>query len=124
MKRKVFGKMAVFTLVLAFIMVVFASCDSAEISLVKNGTPNDYPDKTWGEVLEDTCEDCEWEYFEADDGDDIVEFNGVIEETDVPLCIQFDIDVEDETFKVNYMEVDGEDLDIYSMSAVVEELFE
>lgn len=101
--------------------VTLVGCDS-EISVVKDGSPYDYPDKTWGEVLDDTCKNGEWESFTGENDETIVEYNGVVKETEADLCIQFEVD--DDEFEIVYMDVEGESCDIYEIAEIVEVLFE
>ncbi len=101
--------------------VAMVGC-SVDTSVVEDGSPYDYPDKTWGEVLEDVCDDGEWESFVSEDDEDIVEFNGTIDETGAEICIQFEID--DDEFEISYMDVDGEVCDEYETAEIVALLFE
>ena len=94
----------------------------SDISTVKNGSPYDYPDKTWGEVLDESCKDSDWSSFTSEDGDSVVEYNGVVKSTGVDLCIQFKVD--DDEFEIAYMEVDGENCSLLEIASVVAVLFE
>lgn len=120
MKRRIFKSIITGAAAL-FMSVALVGCDSS-ISVVKDGSPYDYPDQTWGEVLDDTCKNGEWESFTGEDDETIVEYNGVVRETEVDLCIQFEVD-EDE-FEIVYMNVDGESCDIYDIAEIVDTLFE
>ena len=113
------------SLIIALILSVtmLASCGGPDVSLVKDGSPTDYPDMTWGEALEQVCTDCEWTSFVSEDDRSIVEFNGTMIGSESALCIQFEVDEADETFETIYMDIDGEECDIITMSAVIDEIF-
>ncbi len=120
MKRRIFK--SILTGATALLMsVTLVGCDS-DISVVQDGSPYDYPDKTWGEVLDETCKKGEWESFTGENDETIVEYNGVVKETEADLCIQFEVD--DEEFEIVYMDVDGESCDMYEIVEIVEVLFE
>jgi hypothetical protein len=70
-------------------------------SFVKNGTLDGYPDMTVGEAFEQFFGNPQWEYFEADTGESVVEFTGdcVYQEVDVEANLQFILH-EDDTFEV------------------------
>ncbi len=118
-KKKLFIIVGVIIAVIIAIAVCFSGSD---VATVKNGSPYDYPDKTWGEALDEVCKKSEWDSFTSDDGDSIVEYNGVIKTSGLDLCIQFEVD--DNEFEVVYMEVDGESCDLLETAAVIEEIFE
>lgn len=113
---------AVFLSVLVVITAMILVACAPDASVVKDGSPYDYPDKTWGEALDDVCKKGDWDSFVSDDDEDIVEFNGVLKENDVELCIQFKVD--DDEFEIKYMEVDGESCNELEMSEIVALIFE
>ena len=135
MKRRIFK--SILTGATALLMsVTLVGCDS-DISVVQDGSPYDYPDKTWGEVLDETCKKGEWESFTGENDETIVEYNGVVKETAgfagykvgskkhyCSLCDGPEFGVDDEEFEIVYMDVDGESCDMYEIVEIVEVLFE
>lgn len=109
------------SMLVVFTTIVLVAC-APDVSTVKDGSPYDYPDKTWGEALDDVCKKADWDSFVSDDDEDIIEFNGVLKENDVKLCIQFEVD--DDEFEIKYMEVDGESCSQYEMAEIVALIFE
>lgn len=124
MKFKNLNKITGLVLVLSLITIMLASCVYSATDIVKEGTPNDYPNQTWGETLDIVCRDGKWIEFETDDGDTMVQFDGTIKATDVALCMQFKVDCDENTFIVDYVDVDGEELDLISTTALIRTLFE
>lgn len=104
------------------VVILAVALLGSDISTVKNGSPYDYPDKTWGEVLDESCKNSDWSSFTSEDGDSVVEYNGVVKSTGVDLCIQFKVD--DDEFEIAYMEVDGENCSLLEIASVVAVLFE
>ena len=51
------------------VVILAVALLGSDISTVKNGSPYDYPDKTWGEVLDESCKDSDWSSFTSEDGD-------------------------------------------------------
>lgn len=107
--------------VIMMMSIILVAC-SSDISVVEYGSPYDYPDKTWGEALDGVCRNGKWDSFVSDDDENIVEYNGVIEESDVNICIQFEVDGNE--FQIKYMEIDGESCSTLEIAAVVAEIFE
>ena len=93
------------------------------VDIVKNGAPYDYPDQPWGEKLDLLCSDGEWKEFESEDGETIVEFNGTLITTESNLCAQFIVDCEEQTFILDYMDLDGEVFSGDDINEVVDSLF-
>lgn len=118
-KKKLFIIVGV---ILAAIIIIAVCFSGSDISTVKNGSPYDYPDKTWGEALDEVCKKSEWDSFTSEDGDSIVEYNGVIKSSGLDICIQFEVD--DDEFEIKYMEVDGESCSLLEIAAVVTAIFE
>lgn len=98
---------------------------SKYIQMVKEGTPESYPQITYGEAFGDYFADQDWKYFKSTKGEKIVEFNGKCgngsEETD--LCIQFVISDDNETFQTDYLDIDGEPQNALTMGSVLHAIF-
>lgn len=68
---------------------------------VKNGYPLAYPNITYGQAFDNFFSDPAWEYFEAESGEDVVEFTGgcVYQDTEVDARLQFIISEDGSTFE-------------------------
>lgn len=91
------------------------------VLMVKNGSPNTYPDKTYGETFDNFFGSPTWKYFVGtqdgpdDDGDgepdytkenvDVVEFTGycMYKDVRVKALIQFELDKDAGTFEASYL---------------------
>ena len=120
---KTFRKITSLVLAMLFMAVCLTSCEISYIDGVKSGSPNDYPDMTWGDQLDAVCSGSEWTEFETEDGRYIVEYNGTIDASGSEICIQYEIFAEDDSFEICYMDIDGEECDLYEISEVVDILF-
>lgn len=131
MKRRV-----VACILLSMLAVSFEGCNESDITdqvanvvqaenenvlFVKEGVPDKYPDKTYGEAFESFFISPTWKYFEGtlertdENGDgepdgteenaDIVEFTGycTYQEVEVKARIQFTLDKEAGTFEATYL---------------------
>lgn len=95
--------------------------EDEHVLAVKNGSPSNYPDQTFGEAFEKFFENPTWKYFKGtqegtdDDGVgqpdstetnvDVVEFTGycIYSDTKVKALIQFTLDSENDTFQATYL---------------------
>lgn len=79
-KKKISGVIGICVGALVVILLsVFIYANTGgrpEIRFVKNSSPYLYPDQTYGEAFDDFFEDPSWDYFQSDDGRDVVEFTG------------------------------------------------
>lgn len=79
------------------------------VNLVKTGSPAAYDKVTYDEAFGIVFKNTKWEYIGKDDNENpIVEFGGTIKNGDSSICIQFSINVNDETFIPVYMDINGE----------------
>lgn len=119
------GSMLFITL---FILAAFTCGSDGDeyIDIVKNGNFNSYTSATVGESFDNFFTDEKWEYFESDNGKDIVEFNGncLKNEKDCHVCIQFEINDSDDTFEVSYYALDGEPQDLFTWAGMLEKIYE
>lgn len=93
---------------------------------VKNGYPIDYPQCTYGDAFEAFFEEPTWSYFEADSGENVVEFTGycLYQDTKVQARLQFIMDETEDTFSVGSLTFnDVPQTDIVT-SSLVEKVFE
>ena len=80
-----------------------------EINSVKNAYMEEYStDITVGEAVEDFLENAKWQYYRSDNGDDVVECEGVClyEGEDANAKIQFRI-IDEDSFEVYGLIIDG-----------------
>lgn len=99
--RLVIGVIALIAILMGGAYVFETTEDTKYIDFVKNGTPESYPETTYGEAFEAFFQNPSWEYFEAEDGSDVVEFTGdcLYEDTEVTAMIQFILDYDKGTFE-------------------------
>ena len=108
---------------------------------VKGGTPNAYPEKTYGEAFENFFGAPTWKYFVGtkegvdEDGDgkpdyteenvDIVEFTGycMYHDVEVKALIQFTLSKEDDTFEATYLSFNDVPQNMFMLSALLEAAF-
>ncbi|RUL56402.1 MULTISPECIES: hypothetical protein [Lysinibacillus] len=96
------------------------------VSLVRDGTFNDYPTPTIGEAFQDFFGNPKWHSFTADTDETVVEFTGtcMYQDVEVEALFQFTIDEDTETFDINYLafnEVPQSDLILYGL---IEKVYE
>lgn len=96
------------------------------ISMVKKGCPQAYMGEgvSYEEAFDLYFYDSNWEYFESDDGDYVVEFTGThFENRHVDFLIQFVIEDIGE-FRCNWIEVDGVGWYSYEIDYYLQEIFD
>lgn len=114
---------AVVVLVLVFSLVF----SNNYVSMVKEGHLTEFSkSETVGEAFEEFFANPEWKSFESEKGDRIVEFNGECEyfEEDVKVCIQFEIDEDDDSFEIEYADIDGDAMSEIELYALLEAVYE
>ena len=74
--------------------------EDEHVLYVKNGCPLSYPNISYGEAFGEFFDDPTWKYFEADTGEDVVEFTGycIYKDTKVKARLQFVLDMKAGTF--------------------------
>jgi len=97
---------------------------------VKYGTPNDYPDLTYGEAFDYFFGSPKWTAFEGvKEGEtkayDIVEFTGtcLYQDVEVEALIQFTISDDFETFEATYFSLNDVPMSNYELSSLIEKVF-
>lgn len=105
--------------------------DEPHVLSVKNGHPNSYPDKTYGEYFEKFFGSPTWKYYigtrEDDENKyDTVEFTGYCTYMDVEVkaLIQFTLNDNDDTFEVNYLSFNDVPQNMLTLSALLSKVFE
>lgn len=76
-----------------------------KVSIVRDGTFNNYPTPTIGEAFQNYFGNPKWNSFTSDTGETIVEFRGTCMYADVEVeaLFQFIVNEEANTFEVNYL---------------------
>ena len=115
--------------------------EDPHIQGVKNGYPDSYPNKTYGQYFDNFFSTPTWKYFvgtqEGPDDDedgkpdyteenvDIVEFTGycIYQDVKVKALIQFTLN-EDDTFSATYLSFNDVPQDTIVLSALLEKVFE
>ena len=96
-------------MILVVIAIAYAS-GNRYTEMVRNGYPELYPDITYGEAFEAFFGECEWEYFESEDGQDVVEFRGncMYGDKRAAVTVQFLVYEDRGTFEIHTAAIDGE----------------
>ncbi|MDE5699088.1 MAG: zinc ribbon domain-containing protein [Lachnospiraceae bacterium] len=112
-------------LLLIVVAIVYATGDSY-INMVKNGYPELYPNITYREAFDAFFGECEWEYFESEDGRDVVEFHGncMYGDEQVLITIQFLVYEDKGTFEIYTAAIDGEEQPALVYSLLLLKVFE
>ncbi len=91
-------------------ITTFDNIESQSLYLVKNSNLYNYNQATISEAFDTYFTNTKWEYFESLEGDDVIEFTGQCyyggELSNI--LIQFTVNLDDESFYVNYKEKDEE----------------
>lgn len=100
--------------------------EDSHVTAVKGGSPEAYPDITYGEAFESFFSNTSWKYFESDKGKDIVEFTGdcLYADTEVTATFQFELDMEDGTFEIVYLGFNDVPQSILIEYALISKAFE
>lgn len=95
------------------------------INMVKESSPADYPDRTYGEAFENFFDDPVWQYLD-DDGEKYIWFLGQcqVNGQDSNCEVHFQLDLENGRFHVVYYEVDGKEKPLENWPSVLATIFE
>ena len=99
---------------------------SIEVTIVKNGTLNSYPNKTIGEAVNSFFGNPKWKKIIADDGHTYVNAEGKITymEKEVNAAIQFRIYKETNTFEINAFEINGVPQNNFMLYGLLSKMYE
>lgn len=115
--------------------------ENENVLFVKEGSPNIYPDKMYGEAFEKFFGSPTWKYFLGtkegpdENGDgvpdyteenvDIVEFTGycTYQDVEVKALIQFTLNKEEGTFEVTYLSFNDVPQDYFMIAELIEAVF-
>lgn len=97
----------------------------AALDVVREGSIEKYEEYVIEDTFNNYFEDPEWRYFQSTDGYHVVEFKGIsYDDYDlVEILIQFTVDIEENTFYINYKEKDGESMGDYDFEKLLEEIY-
>ena len=130
-KKKIMSVDSGAVMILFIILVMIALYASKQeeqekILFVKNGSPTAYPTQTYGDVFDNYCEKPKWRYFEASNGEDIVEFTGscFFRDKDVDVRLQFILNIEDGTFDTGYLSFNDVTQDELTKAIWLSDVFE
>lgn len=104
----------------------FATSESEEVQCVKNGYFTEYSsDITLGELLDGFLSDSTWQYFESDDGIDIVECTGkcMYMDQEVEATVQFQLN-DDDTFELYTLAFNDIPQNLFITAAFFEKMYE
>lgn len=116
----------VFVSVVLIVLVTVFPFGNEYVSMVKSGSPNGYPNITYEQAFGDYFSEPKWKYFRAEDGRDVVQFDGtcMYDGNTADICFQFVLDVDKGTFTTEYMGINGEAQSVLAISSVVDKVFE
>lgn len=91
-------------LVFTLAFFIYGCGNKSVTNIVRQGNFNEYPGKTIGEAFNSFFGSPSWKYFLAEDGRDIVEFNGeaTLAGNPINVKIQFSVDKKSGVFEVCY----------------------
>lgn len=110
-KKKLLFILIPILVIVALVAVLAIVLSDKYVPIVKEGYLEDYSDEiTVGDAFEGFFANGVWTEFKTEKDDIIVEFNGECEYGDdmVDVCIQFEVDEDEETFEVVCIERDDE----------------
>lgn len=96
------------------------------VEMVKGGSPELYPNITYGEAFEAFFDNCEWKYFTSEDGKNVVEFHGscMYDSDRVAVLVQFVVNETDGSFEIWTAAIDGEEQSMLVYSMLLISIFE
>ena len=146
MNWKFFEKKMIVVLVSAILLVTGCSAASLEnagkeiqdtiddledsnnkyVKMVKGGYREDNPDLTYDQAFSSFFGTPRWNYFEGEDGQDVVEFTGdcTYQDVAVKARIQFVVDEENGTFEATYLAFNEVPQNMLVLAALMEKVFE
>ncbi len=131
-KKSFFKCIAGFMIVLAVIIAgyFFVTNGVGEndkfVSMVKTGHPTSYPDITYGEAFGEFFAKPKWRHFTGEKGQEVVEFNGdcTYSDANVTMLFQFIVEEDEDTFSIEYFDMNGVPQETYKLYVVLEKVFE
>lgn len=127
MKDKIIHAVVPVVAVIAIVVILSLVFSDNYVSMVKEGHLKSFSKtETVGEAFDDFFANPKWESFKSEDDERIVEFNGECEYLgdEVKVCIQFEVDVDDESFEISYADIDGEKMSELEMLGLLEAVYD
>lgn len=115
---------AILCVVIGIILFVSHEDDKEIIDSVKNGYLTAYEDEEIGDAFERFFSDTSWEYFESEDGTDVVEFKGEYEKNGSTKKVRIQFGVEGEDLHIGYFEINGQAQDDFQLFTLLEAIYE
>ena len=99
--------------------------DEEHVVAVKNGSPADYPDCTYGDAFANYFGSPTWNYFQSKKGKDIVQFTGrcTYEEEEVLAKLQFILDMDAGTFETGGLSFNGKEQENSVIKDLMDKVF-
>lgn len=96
------------------------------VSSVKNATPLDYPNVTYGEAFGEYFHNPQWRHFKSDTGKDIVEFTGncLFQDAEVEATIQFLLNTDTGTTEIAFLALNDIPQNKLYLSALLSKVFQ
>ena len=112
--------------VLFALIALVGGSGNCYVEMVKNGSPELYPNITYGEAFEAFFDNCEWKYFTSEDGKNVVEFHGscMYDSDRVTVLVQFVVNETDGSFEIWTAAIDGEEQSMLVYSMLLISIFE
>ena len=100
--------------------------EDEHIAYVKSGSPSSYPDVTYDEAFCNFFTNRSWNYFESNDGKDVVEFKGdcTYHDVEVTATMQFVLDMNEGTFEISYLAFNDVPQSLLIEYALITKVFE
>ena len=95
------------------------------VQMVKQGHPNNYPNRTYDQAFSNFFANPQWKYFKSDDHKDVVEFTGdcTYQNTPVKARIQFVVNEKAGTFETAYLAFNEVPQTNLLLAALIEKAF-
>jgi predicted Zn finger-like uncharacterized protein len=97
----------------------------SEVSMVKNGKLNNYPQKTIGEAMDGFFDSTKWEAITATDGNKYVNLTGNLSNMgkNIKIAFQFKVDKKNDSFEINALEVNREPQNLLMLTGLLSEIY-
>lgn len=110
----------------AISILLFGCSNNSVVNIVQQGHFSEYQNKTIGQAFNNFFGSPSWRYFLAQDGRDIVEFNGkaTLEGSLVNVKIQFSVEKKSGAFEVVYFTINDIQQDLLSFAGLQTTIFQ
>ena len=108
-----------------FVVTFFTGCGESydkNVMTVRNGAVYAYTDVPIGKAFDYFFSDGKWKSFKTDDKETVVEFNGNCTWYNSPAKIKIQFILDGEEFQVNYVGINGVDLDTIEIDGIMEKI--